>query len=230
MEMIQSVELNLLNHRLSDADAREVLMSAHRRWGKELGMTTAFGYSGVYLMYLIHELQLPIDIYFIDTGYHFPETYAFAEKLGQQWNLSIHHISADAKIRRYVVDQLGEAPWEVNPNLCCHFLKVAPLLRVLPEKAAWISALRRDQSPSRSSIERFQLDSRGTMKVHPLAHYSGEKVWREIHEHDIPYHPLHDEGYMSIGCRPCTSPTGRGEHERAGRWKKSGKLECGLHL
>ena len=230
MDIINSVELNLLNHRFGDSGAREIIQHSYERWGKKLGMTTAFGYSGVYLMYLIRQMDLPIDIYFIDTGYHFPETYEFAEEIKQKWGLHIETISADEKIKKYVTDELGEEPWKTNPNLCCHFLKVAPLLQILPEKDAWLSGLRRDQSPSRNSINIFQLDSRGTLKVHPLTHYSGDQVWEEISEHELPYHPLHDEGYMSIGCRHCTSPAAKGENERAGRWRGSGKLECGLHL
>jgi phosphoadenosine phosphosulfate reductase len=230
MEIIHSVELNLLNHRHAGSSAEEILRSAHERWGEKLGMTTAFGYSGVYLMSLLTRMGIYPDIYFIDTGYHFPETYEFAEQLKERWGVNIHTICTDEQIRRYVTEELGAEPWKSNPNLCCHFLKVAPLLQVLPEKDAWISALRRDQSSSRKGIDIFQLDSRGTLKVHPLAHYSGEEVWEEIRRDEIPYHPLHDDGYLSIGCAPCTSPARAGEDERSGRWRGSGKLECGLHL
>jgi phosphoadenosine phosphosulfate reductase len=230
MERIRNSELQRLNEELAGAGAEEILSAAWERWGNGLGMTTAFGYSGVYLMYLLRKLGLAPEIYFIDTGYHFAETYSFAEQIKRIWELPIRTIGADEEIREYVRETLGPRPWEHNANLCCHYLKVAPLLAVLPEKDAWLSSLRRDQSPTRSAIDVFQLDSRGTLKVHPLARYSSEEIWREIRSAGLPYHPLHDEGYLSIGCEPCTAPVSRGEHERAGRWSGSGKLECGLHL
>lgn len=223
-------EINLMNYRLRGVDARRVLESAYERWGERLGMTTAFGYSGVYIMYLLRSMGIELDIYFVDTGHHFPETYEFADRLEREWDLRLHRISADETIRAHVRKVLGDRPWEVNSNLCCHFLKVAPLLEVLPEKDAWISGLRRDQSSSRSSIELFGRDSRGTLKVNPLAFYGGDELWSEIRKLGLPYHPLHEEGYMSIGCAPCTTPQGFDESERAGRWRESGKLECGLHL
>jgi phosphoadenosine phosphosulfate reductase len=230
MERIRNSELRELNAEMRNAQAEEILSYATERWGDRLGMTTAFGYSGVLLMYLLRRIGSLPAIYFIDTGLHFAETYRFAERLRREWDLPLRTVRADGEIRDYVYETLGERPWEENPNLCCHYLKVAPLLHILPEKDAWISALRRDQSPSRKNIEIFQLDSRGTLKIHPLAHYSAEEVWGWIGVHELPYHPLHDEGYPSIGCRPCTAPAARNENERAGRWKGSGKLECGLHL
>ncbi len=230
MERIQNSELRKLNRELADAGAEEILSAAWERWGEELGMTTAFGYSGVYLMHLLRRLELRPEIYFIDTGLHFDETYRFAQQVKRVWELPIRTIGADETIKEYVYEQLGPRPWENNANLCCHYLKVAPLLHILPEKAAWLSSLRRDQSSSRSDIDVFQLDSRGTLKVHPLAHYTAEDVWAEIRTAGIPYHPLHDEGYLSIGCEPCTAPVAKGQHEREGRWSGSGKLECGLHL
>jgi phosphoadenosine phosphosulfate reductase len=230
MQSIYTSELAAMNREVEGYTAEGIIAYAHEHWGEQLGATTAFGYGGVYLMYLFTRLGIAPEIYFVDTGMHFPETYRFAEEIRAHFGLPIHTIRADEAIRDYVHDTLGPHPWLTNANLCCHFLKVAPLLQMLPQKDAWVSSLRRDESPSRATLEVFGLDSRGTLKVNPLAHYTGEEIWEEIRAHGIPYHPLHDKGYTSIGCRPCTVPVRKGEHERSGRWKGSGKLECGLHL
>ena len=127
--------------------------------------------------------------------------------------------------------QEGPNLWERDPDRCCHIRKVEPLLDALKPYDAWISGIRRDQSPSRASTPKMQWSERyGVWKVHPLADWDERRVWLYIHVNEIPFNPLHDAGYRSIGCMPCTRPTSPDEEERAGRWAGSDKLECGIHL
>jgi phosphoadenosine phosphosulfate reductase len=127
--------------------------------------------------------------------------------------------------------QEGPNLWERDPDRCCHIRKVEPLLRALEPYDAWVSGIRRDQSPSRAGVKKVERSSRyGVWKIQPLADWSEKDVWSYILGNDIPYNPLHDVGYRSIGCIPCTRPTRPDEEERAGRWAGSDKLECGIHL
>ena len=121
--------------------------------------------------------------------------------------------------------------WASQPDQCCELRKIVPLTRILGEYSAWITGIRRDQSPSRATTPKLQWSERyGVWKVHPLADWDERKVWLYIHVNEIPFNPLHDAGYRSIGCMPCTSRTEPGENVRAGRWRGSGKTECGIHL
>ena len=125
----------------------------------------------------------------------------------------------------------GPNLWESNPDRCCHIRKVEPLIEVLRPYAAWVSGIRREQSPSRAGARKVERSERyGVWKVQPLAEWTEADVWRYISDNEIPYNPLHDVGYRSIGCIPCTRPTRPDEEERAGRWAGSDKLECGIHL
>jgi phosphoadenosine phosphosulfate reductase len=126
--------------------------------------------------------------------------------------------------------QYGERLWERQPDLCCQLRKVDPLIEILGGLRAWITAIRRDQTPARARAGVIERDKKfGLIKINPLATWSGIDVWKYIAQHDVPYNPLKDHGYRSIGCTPCTSPVQSGEDDRAGRWRGSGKTECGLH-
>jgi phosphoadenosine phosphosulfate reductase len=124
---------------------------------------------------------------------------------------------------------LGKRPWETDPDRCCHYMKIEPLTKFIHEKDAWLSAVRRDQSPTRAKIDIVEVDERDVIKIYPLADWASEQAWSHIRAHDLPYNPLHDKSYMSVGCSHCTKPVRAGQHERAGRWGSSTKLECGIH-
>ena len=116
-----------------------------------------------------------------------------------------------------------------DPNLCCYLNKVEPMQRAMEGLDAWISGIRRDQSPERASAPVVEVTPQGVHRVHPMASWTGRDVWKYIHDHDLPDHPLLRQGYLSIGCAPCTRPVALGEGEREGRWSGQGKGECGLH-
>jgi phosphoadenosine phosphosulfate reductase len=121
--------------------------------------------------------------------------------------------------------------WETDPDRCCHIRKVEPLERALAPYDAWITGIRREQALTRAGAQKIEWSERyGVWKVQPIVDWDAKRVQAYIHVNEIPYNPLHDRGYPSIGCIPCTRPVGAGEDERAGRWAGSNKLECGLHI
>lgn len=206
-----------------------VLEWSFERFGDRLGMTSALGYSGVVLMDHVQRVRPGAEVVFIDTRFHFAETLSFLAQLREHFDLEFKAVQA-ALAPEAIDAALGPEPWKRTPDLCCHYNKVEPLLRVLPSKDAWLSALRRDQSATRAGIEVIEVDGRGTLKIYPMAAWTREQTWSYIRERGLPYHPLHDQGYPSVGCTHCTTPVAEGEHERAGRWSSMPKLECGLHL
>lgn len=219
-------------HRLSDQLAGEsvemILEWTFDTFGKDVAMTTSFGYSGLVLLHQALQLYPNLPLYFIDTGFHFEETLQFSEQLQEKWNLNLHIVKPEIS-QKELKRRLGDKPYENNPDLCCNYNKVEPLLKVINDKSAWLSGIRRDQSSSRANIEIVERDRWGTIKVSPLYDWTREQAWEYIRAHDIPYHPLHDEDYFSIGCEPCTAPVNGNGQERDGRWPSSGKMECGLH-
>jgi phosphoadenosine phosphosulfate reductase len=213
---------------LEHASAEQIIDYALRRYGDRLGVMTALGYSGIVLMDLLRRRVDTLTAHFIDTGFHFDETLELLERLESEWNVRFVRLQPSLA-RKEIESIIGERAWKTAPDLCCTYRKVEPMLRVLKTKDAWMAALRRDQAQTRQSIPPIKLDRRGTLKIHPLAGWTADDCWRYIRERDLPYNPMHDEGYLSIGCTHCTRPVEAGEHERSGRWQQSGKVECGLH-
>lgn len=199
-------------------DVKIRIENAVSKYGDRLMATTGFGYSGIVLLYHIKEIAPNIPIYFIDTGFHFPETIILKEIIKSEWGLDIRTISNT----NVTIDHR-------NPAQCCYTRKVLPLLDVLKEDTVWLSALRRDQSVTRENIGLEHTDSRGNIKISPLFDKTKDELWAFIENKDLPYNPLHDYGYWSIGCGPCTTSVNDGEHEREGRWRNTDKCECGIH-
>lgn len=162
-----------------------------------------------------------IEVVFIDTGYHFPETMETVETVRRRYGLNLRIMTAPVQ---------SEELWRVDPETCCSTLKVDQLDRALLGKQAWMSGLRRADAPSRAEAPIVGRDARGLVKVNPIALWSDDEVTRYIDEHDVPVNPLLHRGYASIGCMPCTRPVAPGENARAGRWDGSEKTECGLHI
>jgi phosphoadenosine phosphosulfate reductase len=178
---------------------------------------------------MVSELALDIPVIELDTQLFFRETYETRDALVERYGLELitPHVITVAEQHK----QEGPNLWERDPDRCCHVRKVEPLFEALAPYGAWISGIRRDQSPSRAQTAKVQWSERyDVWKVHPLADWDEKRVWAYIHVNEIPYNPLHDVGYRSIGCIPCTRPTTPEEEERAGRWAGSDKLECGIHV
>jgi phosphoadenosine phosphosulfate reductase len=208
--------------------AEEVLGWAEDAFGDRLCLTCSWQKQSSVLVHMVSELGLGLDVIELDTHLFFKETYETRERLVRRYGVSLIRpeiITVAEQHRRE-----GPNLWERDPDACCHIRKVEPLLRALEPYDAWVSGIRRDQSPSRAGVRKVERSERyGVWKIQPLADWSEDDVWSYIKDNDIPYNPLHDAGYRSIGCIPCTRPTRPGEEERAGRWAGSDKLECGIH-
>ncbi len=204
------------------------------RWGLTqfqpgIAIASSFGAEDVVLIDMASGLQPAFRVFTLDTDFLFPETYALIDKIEQRYGLQIERARS-----RYTPEQqaaaFGEALWSREPDKCCNLRKVEPLTQKLAELSAWITGIRRDQAPTRANTRKLEWDKKfGLVKLNPLADWTWEQVWDYIREHNVPYNPLHDQNYPSIGCTYCTRPVQPGEDMRAGRWSGFQKTECGLH-
>lgn len=223
-------QLHRLNDRFALIHPDYLLRWASGQFGNGLELGTGFGPSGVFLIHRIAELGLPIRVFFLDTHLLFDETYALKSEIEERCNISIEAVPPSLGLDEQAA-QFGPELWKHDPDRCCHLRKVLPLKDYLSDKTAWISGIRRSQGDARSRASMFEWDSKNkVIKINPLVHWSADRVWDVIHQHNLPYNPMHDDGYPSIGCIPCTSKVAKSDSERAGRWKEMDKTECGIHL
>ena len=209
---------------LEHLDAAEVLGYAVERFHPRLSVACSFQKEASVVLDLILRAAPDARVFTLDTHVLFPETYATWKRVEERYGIRVAVFEGPSLGRQSALH--GDRLWERDPDACCDLRKVQPLQRALAGSDAWVAGLRRDQSPSRASTPKLAWDARHERwKFNPLADWSDEDVWRYIAEHDLPYHPLHDQGYPTIGCTHCTRP-GAG---RDGRWAGSGKTECGLH-
>ncbi len=209
--------------------AADVLRRAAERYARRLTFATGFGPEGCVLIDLIGRERLPIDLFTLDTGLFFEEQYALWSSLEQRYDVKIRRVTPKLTLDKQALAH-GDRLWERAPDRCCAIRKVAPLEAELTRVDAWITAIRRDQTPQRAGARVVEWDARFRIaKINPLVRWTKQDVWRHILEYDVPYNPMHDLGYPSIGCRPCTSRVEPGEDDRAGRWRGCAKTECGLH-
>ena len=214
---------------LEGQSAAEILRWASRRYGPKLTFATGFGAEGCVIIDLIARAELPVDIFTLDTGVLFPETYALWRQLEQTYGITIRAVRSDLSLAAQAATH-GDALWAREPDLCCELRKVQPLRSALRGFDAWITAIRRDQTPDRAGAKLVEHDAKfGLAKVNPLAAWTHDDVWGHIYANDVPTNPLHAQGYPSIGCVHCTSAVAAGEDPRAGRWRGAAKTECGLH-
>lgn len=219
--------LEMMNRRLEPADPGDVLRWAAGAFHEgRLVISTTFGVGGTVLLHLLAEEGIRIPVIFIDTLHHFPETLEHAERIRRLYDLDLR-IERVASSRREFEVAHGPRLWETDEELYHYRTKVEPMKKALRGVDGWITGRRRDQSPTRTELPVIERNS--VLKINPLARWTHHQVWDFIRRNDLPYHPLHDEGYPSIGDAPLTTPVELGEHERAGRWRGSVRLECGLH-
>ena len=162
------------------------------------------------------------------TGFHFPETLAFRDQLARLLNLNILNLRPQGDSGRY--KRQNAELYRQDPDLCCYINKVKPLQDAKKHLKAWITGIRRDQTTARADTPILSLDQDGLYKICPMATWTREDIWSYINKHQLPSHPLLGQGYLSIGCAPCTRPVINAEDERNGRWPGQSKTECGLHL
>ena len=223
-------DLKLANQSLEGSSPQQVLQWAVDNFHPRLTMATAFGAEGCCLIHMLAEIEPTVRIFNLDTGYQFPETLALREQVKERYGIEVEMVQPELTVAAYEAEHGGPL-YRIRPDQCCHDRKVLPLRKALVGYEAWISAIRRDQTEHRAVAGVVQWDAKfGLVKVNPLLTWTKKDVWAFIARHAVPYNPLHDQGYPSIGCWPCTRPVTDGEDERAGRWAGTTKKECGLHV
>jgi phosphoadenosine phosphosulfate reductase len=226
---VTSLHLSLTEAEIEVMPAEDVLRWASDEWGERLCLTCSWQKQSSVLVHMASELELDVAVIELDTHLFFKESYETRERLVERYDLKLIVPEIITVAEQHALE--GPNLWEREQDRCCHIRKVEPLIRALEPYDAWVSGIRREQSPSRAGARKVERSERyGVWKVQPLADWSEKDVWQYIIGNDIPYNPLHDAGYRSIGCMPCTRPTRPDEEERAGRWAGSDKLECGIHL
>jgi len=220
-------QLEEINKNLSKKNVEEILLFLKKSFS-EIAVLTAFGYSGIVLLDFIKKIIPATSIIFIDTRRHFPETLKLKDYYLNEIGLNIRSIQTHLS-EVEIMAKYGKNLEKRSPDLCCSIRKVNPLLKILPEKVIWISALRKDQSSSRANLQFIEKDGRGTIKIYPLINWSKNDVWKYIRSKNLKYNVLHDKNYPSVGCFCCTTKVNDGEAERSGRWTSIPKFECGIH-
>jgi phosphoadenosine phosphosulfate reductase len=207
----------------------DLLRWAFVTFGGYVEIASGFGPEGVVLIDIAAKVQPEFRIFTLDTDFLFPETYRLMEQIEKRYGIKVERLKSaltpDEQERLH-----GTALWSRDPDACCNLRKVEPLQEKLSRLRAWVTSIRREQTPARAGALKVHWDAKfHLVKINPLADWTTAKVWRYIHDHHLAYNPLHDRGYPSIGCTHCTRSIQPGEDARAGRWSGFSKTECGLH-
>ena len=210
------IDVDAANQEFEHAPASKVVAWAIETFGSSL--TLASSMQDAVLIHIAHAVDPGIDVFFIDTGLHFPETWDTLKAVEEKYSISVRVVAKD------------EQNWkELDPEHCCEQAKVDGLNDALVGRSAWLTALKRVDAVTRVEVPVVHRDKRGLVKINPLAAWTDEDVYGYAADHDVPVHPLVAKGYLSIGCAPCTAPVAPGQHPRSGRWAGLDKTECGLH-
>ncbi len=236
-----SLDLSTLTNTAADYAARtpqEILSLALTEFSPEVGISFS-GAEDVVLIDMAAQIGRSFRVFSLDTGRLHAETYQFLDKIRVHYGVTLETYVPEADAVQALVRQKGLFSFYADGHKeCCGIRKVEPLVRALAPLKAWVTGQRKDQSPgTRADVPVVQLDrtfgtpERPLVKFNPLSFWTSKQVWAYIRAHDVPYNALHDRGFISIGCEPCTRPTNPGQHERAGRWwwEEETKKECGLH-
>jgi phosphoadenosine phosphosulfate reductase len=205
------------------------------RWGLEhfapgIALATGFGPEGIVLMHLVSQTAPETTVFYLDTDLLFQETYELRDELEARLGIKFTRVNCGFSVQEQE-DNYGPRLWSYEPNACCQLRKVEPLRQFLATQQAWMTAIRRDQTAHRANAGLVEWDkTNGLVKLNPLAAWTSDQVWNYIYENDLPYNKLHNLGYPSIGCWPCTRAVVAGQDPRSGRWSDSSKTECGIHL
>ena len=227
--------INLLNEQWVGLSAEEIIKNALAIFGKKITFATSLGAEDQVITYMLSKIDKSANIITLDTGRVFPETYDLLHRTVNRYGMAIKSYYPDTSQVEEMVNTKGiNLFYESikNRKLCCHVRKIVPLRRALYGMEAWITGLRREQSVTRTDLKIVEWDAaNGLIKINPLLEWSDTQVWEFIKTKNIPYNKLHDQGFPSIGCQPCTRAIEKGEDLRAGRWwwEMPDSKECGLH-
>lgn len=228
-------EISTLNEALQGASPQEVLAQVLQKFGDKIALSSSLGAEDQVLTDMLMKINPKARIFTLDTGRLFPETYDLIDRTSRKYKTKIEVFFPEhQKVEKMVNEKGINLFYESveNRKFCCHLRKIEPLQRAFAELDAWVCGLRAGQAVTRKDIALVEWDeNNGLVKVNPLASWSEEQVWAYIHEHKVPYNILHDKGFPSIGCQPCTRAVEPGEDVRAGRWwwENPDTKECGLH-
>jgi phosphoadenosine phosphosulfate reductase len=214
---------------LEGRSPEEILTWAIERYFPRFTMATGLGPEGCVIISMLAKIEPRVYVFNLDTGYQFHETLELRDRIGEKYGMNIDLQRPELGVLEY--ERLNGGPvYAHDSDRCCHDRKIAVLHRVAVNYDAWATGIRRDQGPTRADTPIIKWDKKfGLVKVSPLAAWTKKEVWKRILGEQVPYNPLHDQNYPSIGCQPCTRPVQPGDDERAGRWSGSTKTECGLH-
>ena len=209
--------------------AEQVLSWGFATYGDDVAIATGMGVEGMVLLDIASRINPDMKVFTGDTEFLFPETYDLIDRVEERYGIKIERILSQLSPEEQE-REFGPKLWARNPDQCCNLRKVEPLRRKLAALDAWITAIRRGQTAQRASAKKVDWDEKfNLVKINPLADWTTQMVWSYAVKHDVPYNPLHDQNYPSIGCMHCTRAVKPGEDPRAGRWSGFGKTECGLH-
>ena len=221
--------LEPLAQRMEKASAEEILAWALGTFSPDIALACSFSAEDMVLVDMLSKIKPGVKVFYLDTGLLFQETYELRDQVQQRYPVELIQVLPALTVEEQA-EEWGEALWQRDPDQCCLLRKVLPLKKMLSRLSAWITGIRREQAPTRARAKVVEWDAKfHLVKVNPLARYTNQDIWQYIHKHGVPYNPLHDQGYPSIGCWPCTRPVKPGEDPRAGRWSGFNKTECGLH-
>ncbi len=209
---------------------QQVLRWAVDTFFPRLTMATAFGPEGNCIIHMLAQIEPRVRVFNLETGYQFPQTLELRERIKERYGIAVEYVHPEMTVAEYEAEHGGPLHGH-RPDQCCHDRKIAPIRRALVGYDAWLSGIRKDQTAHRGKASVVQWDAKfGLVKISPLLSWTHKDVWKFVTDHDVPYNPLHDEGYPSIGCWPCTQAVKDGEDGRSGRWAGKVKKECGLHV
>lgn len=223
---LSDAELDRLNERFETAPPEEILRWVVECFPEDIVMTSSFQHEGVALAHMLRPIRSDIPVVFINTRFHFKETIDYRDRVVELLGLNLRVIESVISFEDFKA-RYTDRLYERDPDLCCRINKVEPLQKALKGVRAWINARRRDQTADRGSMPHVE-QTGGIVKVNPLARWTSKDTYSYMTKHALPFHPLFEKGYTSIGCEPCTSLPIDGD-ERSGRWAGTGKRECGIH-
>jgi phosphoadenosine phosphosulfate reductase len=213
---------------LEPLPAGKVLEWAFEQFGEDIYIACSFQKTSSVVMHLATQVNPDARFFYLDTDFLFPETYETRDRLAERFNIEFerwHNLTPEEQAELY-----GDQLWKRDPDACCGLRKVDPMRRALETVDAWVAGIRREDSATRANAPKFMWDKKFKIwKFNPIADWTEREVWTYLLKHDIPYNPLHDQGYPSIGCTHCTRPVMPGQSSRDGRWSGSGKTECGIN-
>jgi phosphoadenosine phosphosulfate reductase len=225
---MQVADISDVVENLSTEQALEAVLSANP--SAQPCLTSSFQAEDMAVAHLLRKRIPDVPVLFLETGYHFAETYAYRDRMTQEWSLNLVNVLPQQTVGEQ--ESAFGILYRSNPTRCCQLRKVEPLMRSLEPYDIWFTGLRREQSPTRKNLKKLELhrlpSGKTLWKVSLLADWTWEQVWDYVHTNGIPHLPQYDEGYLSIGCEPCTALPADPNNPRSGRWRGT-KLECGIH-